>query len=54
MDTKQCPSPFPVNLMKYNITLLVLIYALNCIASKMSKSSIDVSRSLCLDKTWKL
>lgn len=32
----------------------MLIYALNCIACEMSKSSIDVSRSLCLDKTWKL
>lgn len=44
MGTKQYPPLLPFNRIKYNITLLVLIYALNHIASKMSKSSIDVSR----------
>lgn len=50
MGTKQCPPLLPFNRIKYNITLLVLIYALNCVTSKMSKSSIDVRRSLCLDE----
>lgn len=46
MGTKQYPPLLPFNQIKYNVTLLVLIYAFNHIASEMSKRSIDVSRSL--------
>ena len=46
MGTKQCPPRFPFNRVKYNITLLVLIYVLNCIASKIRVLLISAETSV--------